>query len=148
MATSSFRDLRSAVVAEALSWAGTPYHHAQAVKGRGIDCAMSLIEWFAIPGVIERFDPRPYPPAWFLHRDEERFLAGIESYAVRLADGAEPLPADLALYRFGRCVAHGAVIVDETFVVHACAIAKRVERRERSALLPRLAGYWRARAFL
>ena len=146
MGASVSRDLRAAVVAEALSWLRTPYHHAQAVKGRGVDCAMSLIEWFAVPGVIERFDPRPYPASWFLHRDEERFLATIEHYADRLPEGAEALPADIALYRFGRCVSHGALIVDDTFIVHACAQAHAVERRERSAMLPRLAGYWRVRA--
>ncbi len=139
-------DLRAAVVTEGLSWVGTPYHHAQAVKGRGVDCAMSLIEWFAVPGVIERFDPRPYPATWFLHRDEERFLATIEHYADRLPEGIEALPADIALYRFGRCIAHGAIVLDDTFILHACAIARQVERRERSAMLPRLAGYWRVRA--
>ncbi len=136
---------RAAVIAEALSWTGTPYHHAQAVKGRGVDCVLSLIEWFAIPGVIERFDPRPNTASWFLHRDEERFLNGIQRYADRLPDGEEPKPADLALYRFGRCVSHGALILDADFIIHACAIAKRVERRERSAMLPRLHSYWRAR---
>ncbi len=136
---------RNAVIAEAIDWIGTPYHHRQAVKGRGIDCAMSLIEWFSAAGVIKRFDPGEYSASWFLHRDEERFLAGVERYAVRLPEGVEPLPADIALYRFGRCIAHGALILDDTFIIHACAIARKVERRERSAMLPRLAGYWRAK---
>ena len=34
---------RAAVVAEARSWIGTPYHHAADVKGHGVDCAMLLI---------------------------------------------------------------------------------------------------------
>ncbi|MGC8518461.1 MAG: hydrolase [Steroidobacteraceae bacterium] len=138
-------ETRAAVVTEALSWIGTPYHHAQAVKGRGVDCAMSLIEWFANAGVIERFDPRPYAASWFLHRDQELFLRTLSRYAEPLPPGEEPLPADLALYRFGRCVAHGALVLDETFIVHACAIARRVERRERAAMAPRLSGYWRVR---
>ena len=140
-------DARAAVVAEALSWIGTPYHHAQAVKGRGVDCALSLIEWFARAGVIERFDPRPYSASWFLHRGEERFLNCIAHYADRLPDAATVLPADIALYRYGRCTAHGALVVDETFVVHACVAARRVERRERAALAEKCAGYWRVRAF-
>lgn len=145
MATSSNSELRSAVIAEAISWIGTPFHHAQATKGRGVDCVLSLIEWFAVPGVVERFDPRPYPASWFLHRDEERYLDGIARYADRLPDGVEPLPADIALYHFGRCVAHGGLILDDTFIIHACAIARRVERRERSAMLPKLHSYWRAK---
>ena len=143
MATSSSSELRRRVVAEALSWVGTKFHHRQAVKGRGVDCAMSLIEWFASQGVIERFDPGEYPAAWYLHRDEERFLETVKQYAEKLPDGVEPLPADIALYRFGRCVSHGALIVDDTFIVHACAIARKVERRERAAMHDRLAGYWR-----
>lgn len=141
-------DARAAVVAEALSWVGTPYHHAQAVKGRGVDCALSLVEWFARSGVIERFDPRPYSPSWFLHRGEERFLNIIERYAERLPDTDAALPADIALYRYGRCTAHGALVVDDTFIVHACVSARRVERRERSALAEKCAGYWRVRAWL
>lgn len=140
-------ELRQRVVANALTWVGTPFRHAQCVKGRGVDCAMSLIEWFSSQGVIDRFDPRPYPASWFLHRGEERFLEGIAKYADPLPAGDEPRPADIALYRYGRCVSHGALIVDETFVVHACAAARQVERRERSALLEALAGYWRVRGF-
>ena len=146
MAASANSELRAAVIEQALGWVGTPYHHGQAVKGRGVDCAMSLIEWFAGAGVIERFDPRPYSASWFLHRDEERFLGTLSRYAQKLPEGEPVLPADLALYRFGRCTAHGALVLDDTFLVHACAIARRVERRERSALADRLAGYWRVRA--
>ncbi len=133
------------MIAAALSWEGTRFHHAQCAKGRGVDCVLSLIEWFAAADVIERFDPRPYPASWFLHQDEERYLNGIARYADRLPDGVDPKPADIALYRFGRCVAHGGLILDDDFIIHACAIAKRVERRERSAMLPRLHSYWRAR---
>lgn len=136
-------ELRQRVVATALEWVGTPFRHAQCVKGVGVDCAMSLIEWFASQGVIERFDPRPYSRTWFLHQREEKFLNIIERYAVKLPDGESPLPADIALYRHGLCVSHGALIVDDTFIVHACAVARKVERRERSAVTYALAGYWR-----
>lgn len=147
MAISNFHSQRAAVIAEALTWVGTPFHHAQAVKGRGVDCVFSLIEWFSRAGVIERFDPRPYAATWFLHRDEELFLHGITRYADRLKEGVAPLPADVAIYRFGKCAAHGGLIIDDDFIVHACATARKVERRERSAMLPRLHSYWRAKAF-
>lgn len=146
METSTSSELRQRIVAEALSWCGTPFRHAQCVKGRGVDCAMSLIAWFSACGVIEPFDPRPYSRTWFLHQSEEKFLKIIERYAAKLPDGEEPLPADVALYRHGLCVSHGALIVDDTFIVHACATARRVERRERSAMTYALAGYWRIKA--
>jgi cell wall-associated NlpC family hydrolase len=40
----NLRDLRAAVVREAESWIGTPFHHAARVKGAGIDCLMLLAE--------------------------------------------------------------------------------------------------------
>ena len=144
--SSSNSDLRARVVAEALAWVGTRFRHAQCVKGRGVDCAMSLIAWFSSQGVIEWFDPRPYPATWFLHRSEERFLSILERYADPLRPGENPLPADIAMYRYGLCVAHGALVLDDDFIVHACAIARKVERRERSAVTYALAGYWRVRA--
>lgn len=147
METSSSSNLRARVVAEALSWQGTKFCHAQCVKGVGVDCAMSLIAWFSSCGVIEFFDPGPYSRTWFLHQREEKFLNIIERYAVRLPDDETPLPADIALYKHGLCVSHGALVVDDTFVVHACAIARKVERRERSAMTYALAGYWRVHAF-
>ncbi len=138
-------DLRAAVVAEALTWIGTPFHHAQAVKGRGVDCAMSLIEWFSSQGVIKKFDPRPYSATWFLHQGEEKFLKIIEEYADKLPEKARVLPADIALYRYGRCAAHGALIVDDEFIVHAYAVAGRVERTSRVSMEDALEGYWRVR---
>lgn len=108
---------------------------------------MSLIAWFSACGVIEFFDPRPYSRTWFLHQSEEKFLNIIERYAVKLPDDEKPLPADVALYRHGRCVSHGALVVDDTFIVHACAMARKVERRERSAMLYAAAGFWRVHAF-
>ena len=36
----SLHDPRAAVVKEAESWIGTPFHHAARVKGAGIDCLM------------------------------------------------------------------------------------------------------------
>ena len=65
---------RAAVVAEARSWIGTPYHHAADVKGHGVDCAMLLVRVYCDLGLIEPFDPRPYTRDWFLHRSEERYL--------------------------------------------------------------------------
>ena len=39
--------LRERVVAEALSWLGTPYAHRQRLKGVGVDCASC--RWRSMP---------------------------------------------------------------------------------------------------
>ena len=43
---------REKLVAEALSWLGTPYHHAGRVKGGGVDCGMLNLQAFINVGLI------------------------------------------------------------------------------------------------
>ncbi|HJS33217.1 MAG TPA: hypothetical protein VJ924_14580 [Alphaproteobacteria bacterium] len=107
---------RAAVVAAAMSWLRTPYHHQAGVKGAGCDCAFLLVRVFAECGLVPEIDPRPYPPDWHLHRDEERYLGWVERYAQRVQ---VPLPGDVALWRFGRTVSHGGIVVAWPTIIHA-----------------------------
>ena len=129
-----------AVLTEARSWLGTPFHHAQAVKGGGVDCAMFLASVYHLAGIVPWYDPRPYPPDWHLHQDVERFLGEIRKHAHRVKIAK---PGDVALYRYGRCVAHGAIIEDGNYIIHAWIIARAVVRTERLTLADRLHSYWR-----
>src|SRR4029078_6925542 len=90
---------RRAVLREAESWIGTPFHHAARVKGAGVDCLMLLAEVYERAGVSRRIEPPFYVPDWHLHRDAERYMEGLLRYA-RSAD--VPEPGDIALFRFGR----------------------------------------------
>ena len=55
--------LREAVVTEAASWIGTPFHHAARVKGAGVDCLMLLAEVYERAGVTtEHINPPFYVP--------------------------------------------------------------------------------------
>jgi cell wall-associated NlpC family hydrolase len=110
---------RAAVVAEARAWLRTPYHHMGRVKGAGVDCATLLAEVFARAGVIEPVAIPFYPPDWHLHRDAERYLGFVLDHAREIA--GDPLPADIALWRFGRCFSHGAIVIDWPVVIHAYA---------------------------
>ncbi len=107
---------RAAIVAEAATWLRTPYHHQAGVKGAGCDCAFLLIRVFAACGLVPEVDPRPYPPDWHLHRDEERYLGWIRRYAGRIET---PLPGDVALWRFGRTVSHAGIVVEWPTIIHA-----------------------------
>ena len=138
------------MVAAARSWLGTPYHHAADVKGAGVDCAMILVRVYVDLGLVEPFDPRPYPADWMMHRDEERYL-GFLLARSREAPRAEAKPGDVVLFRFGRCFSHGGIVTatDPLTIVHAFAPARRVvedevERGELGARLPlaRFASYW------
>lgn len=110
--------MRSAILAEARSWLGTPYHHLGDVKGAGVDCAMILVRVYAAVGLTPHdFDPRPYAPDWHLHRSEEKYLGFVENYGYRVDT---PLPGDIALWRFGRAYSHAAIVLDaDGTILHA-----------------------------
>lgn len=110
------REQRAAVIEEARAWLKTPYHHQGFVKGSGVDCAFLLVEVYHACGLIPKIDPRPYPPDWHFHRDEERYLKWVEKYACPVT---APQPGDVVLYKFGRCVSHGAIVVEWPTIIHA-----------------------------
>jgi len=103
---------RAAVVAEALSWIGTPYHARARIKGRkgGVDCALFLAEVYERAGVIERVTPPHYPQDWHLHcaEGDERFVETILSRAVEFP--GPPQPGDVVSYKIGHAFAHAAIV--------------------------------------
>lgn len=111
-------DQRSAVVREALSWEGTPYHPHGRVKGVGCDCAMFPAEVYAAHGVrlIAPVPPQDYPVDWHMHRDQERFLSAV---LERARATPAPQPGDLVLYRWGRTFAHAGIVLDWPRIIHA-----------------------------
>lgn len=128
---------RIAVRDQARSWVATPYAHKAAIKGVGVDCAMILREVFADAGLIERFDPGHYTREWYLHRDEERYLEAVERFAGKplregkvidwVVEGYQPLTGDILVWRVGRTFAHGAIVTEWPYAVHASAPAGIVE---------------------
>jgi cell wall-associated NlpC family hydrolase len=131
---------RAAIVREARSWIGTPYHNCADVKGRngGVDCGMLLVRVFVDTGLVAPFDPRPYPPDWHLHRAEEKYLGFVfdrtrEVYFLPPPEGGRVWvrgvkPGDVAVFRFGRCYSHGGVVTAAAplTIVHAYAPARCV----------------------
>jgi len=111
-------DLRESVVVEALSWVRTPYHHAQRIKHVAVDCAHLLIGVYSTVAAVPEFDPGYYPIDWHLHREFEVFMLWVEEFAYRIDESAV-LPADIVLYRFGRCFSHGAIVIEWPTIVHA-----------------------------
>lgn len=130
---------RARIVAEAMRWYRTPYRHCADIIGIGVDCAMMLVRVFQACGFAPDYDPRPYSPDWFLHRDEERYLAGMEKYSRRVDVG---LPGDIAVYRFGRTASHGAIIVDDELMIHAYRPERAVVLTERRRLEDRFDSYY------
>ena len=108
---------RARLVAEAESWIGTPYHTGGRLKGVGADCLTFVACAFENAGLIPHVDIPHYPPDWHLHRDDERYLAGVLERCIEVP--GPPLPGDLAMWRIGRGFAHGAIVVGWPRIVHA-----------------------------
>ncbi len=112
--------LREQVVAEALSWLGTPYAHRQRLKGVGVDCAQLPLAVYAAAGAIGAADVGAYASQWHLHRGEELYVGHVQALGGREIARTECQIGDLALWRYGRTFSHGAILVGPGVrVVHA-----------------------------
>jgi len=116
MPNSEFRQ-RERVIEVARSWLGTPYHPMGRIKKVGVDCLTLLAEVYHEAGVIERVDVPYYPQDWHLHRGQERYQNGLLRYAREI--NTLPLPSDIALWKFGRCMSHGAIVIEWPVIIHA-----------------------------
>lgn len=112
-------DHRGIILAAAERWLGTPFHHAARLHGVGVDCANFLCAIYEEAGLVDYIELPHYPPDWMMHRSEERFLAHVLD--ARAREVPEPLPGDIALFKFGRCYSHGAIVTQWPEVIHAMA---------------------------
>jgi len=131
---------RAAVVAEAMTWAGTAYHHHARLKGAGVDCANLPAAVYEAAGLIPHVQP-DYSAQWYQHRDEELFLSFVTPYATEI-DRASCGPGDFVIWKFGRTYSHGAVIIDPPTIIHAtmnggCVHLGDMDRDEDLATRPR-----------
>ena len=109
--------LQAMICAEALSWVGTPYHHKARIKGVAVDCGQLLAAVFCDAlQLVREPDVGDYPPDWMKHRSEERFLQALQTCAREVFT---PEPGDIAIWMWGRCFAHAAIIIDWPMAVHA-----------------------------
>ncbi len=123
-----------------MTWLGTPYHHQAHVKGHGVDCVWLLIEVYKKVGIVDAdLDPGNYSREWYFHRSEEIYMGGVERYAHRIET---PRPGDVALYKYGRCVSHGAILLGDGFLIHANRRVGKVERCDLATMAPHLHSYW------
>lgn len=108
---------RSSIVSTATTWLLTPWAHNQCVKGAGVDCGRFVHAVYAEAGMVAPADFGRYSADWMLHNSEERYLGFVEQYLDRI-DGP-PLPGDVAVWRYGHCFSHGAIVVEWPSLLHA-----------------------------
>jgi len=134
---------REQIVQEALTWSGTKYHHQACVKGVGVDCGMFLIGVYCGLGIVPKFDPRPYAPHWHLHQGKELYLQELLKYADPVETA---LPGDIAMFQFGKCVSHGAIVLEWPRVIHSYVGEGVVEADgTKGELGQRFVGFYRVR---
>lgn len=108
---------KQAIVDEARSWVGTPYHSHQRLKGVGVDCAQ------LVAGVLENAlgvtitTDMDYSPEWNIHNREEKMLALMEGVGgVRTET---PEAGDVVAFRIGRAYGHMGIMTTTVTFVHA-----------------------------
>ena len=99
---------RAAVVAEAMTWLRTPYHHRGRLKGVGTDCAMILAEVFEKVGLIPHIEIEHYPQ---MTRAE---LARIGA----AAQSRHNLQEVLIIHRHGRLACHERIVLVTVWSAH------------------------------
>ncbi len=89
----------AAIIAEALTWLGTPYRHQGARKGVGCDC-LGLVRgvWRGVYG-REPERPEPYSPDWAEAGTGDALLAAAQRHCAEKALG-DARPGDLLVFRW------------------------------------------------
>ena len=129
---------RSAIIAEARDWIGTPYMHQASAKGAGCDC-LGLVRgvWRALYGAEP--EPAPaYTPDWAERAGVETLLDAARRN-MREVPIAEAAAGDVLLFRMCATapVKHCAVLDEESRIIHAYW--------GRAVVRSRFAPWWRAR---
>jgi NlpC/P60 family putative phage cell wall peptidase len=111
---------RSAIVAEARAWIGTPYRHQASLRGIGCDC-LGLVRgvWRALVGCEPESVP-PYAPDWAEATRQEALADAGHRYFLAL-DPAAFAPGDVLLFRWraGLPAKHAAIVTAPALMVHA-----------------------------
>ena len=111
---------RNAIVAEARSWIGTPYHHQASVKHVGCDC-LGLVRgvWRALVGPEPEAIPG-YSSDWGEVSAQETMLAAARRHLVEI-DLAAAGPGDIVVFRMrpGRMAKHAGILASASTFIHA-----------------------------
>ncbi|HZP20097.1 MAG TPA: NlpC/P60 family protein [Bauldia sp.] len=111
---------RDAIVAEALTWLGTPYRHQASLKGVGCDC-LGLVRgvWRELHGREPEAAPA-YTPDWAEAKGEETLAEAARRHLVPVALD-EAAAGDLILFRWRDSLPakHAGILISADRFIHA-----------------------------
>ena len=112
--------MREKVIAEALTWNGTPFRDSARIKGVGTDCGQFLCAVYEAVGLAPHIETPRYSLQFALNRSEEWYLGILLSYGKEIT-APETLPGDVVVFKWGRCYSHGAILMDpwQGRIIHA-----------------------------
>ena len=111
---------REAVIAEALTWDGTPYRNQQSCKGAGCDCGGLIIGVLRAVGILPgSYKPPRLSPQWYMHRTDEVIVGELQK--AGFVTVGEPQPGDVVTMRFGRAESHAGFVLPRERMIHADA---------------------------
>lgn len=129
---------RSAILAEARDWIGTPYQHQASVKHAGCDC-LGLVRgvWRALYGAEPETAPA-YTPDWAEREGAETLLDAAARH-LTCVDFDRVRPGDVLLFRMhvSAPAKHAAILDEGDHIIHAYW--------GRAVVRSRFAPWWRAR---
>ncbi|MBR9826732.1 MAG: peptidase P60 [Alphaproteobacteria bacterium] len=112
--------LRTAALAEARQWLGTPYRHQASCLGAGCDC-LGLVRgvWRALYGAEPEALPA-YTPDWAERWGRETLLEAAQRHLITLAPNTSQ-PGDVLLFRpyLDGPARHCAIRSGERHILHA-----------------------------
>jgi NlpC/P60 family putative phage cell wall peptidase len=130
---------RTAILAEARDWIGTPYQHQASVRGAGCDC-LGLVRgvWRALYGAEPEAAPA-YTPDWAERQGAETLLEAARRHMREVALETAA-PGDVLLFRMDARspVKHAAILDEDDRLIHAYW--------GRAVVRSRFSPWWRARA--
>jgi NlpC/P60 family putative phage cell wall peptidase len=114
--------MRKAIIAEARSWVGTPFHHQGRVKGAGVDCVGLAIMVGKSLGLVDAgYDFNGYRrmPYGSTLIDAIRNCGFVNEVKT-------PEPGDVLVFRIDTDPEHVAFLSDTNTLIHAYAPARKV----------------------
>lgn len=111
---------RAMIVAEALTWVGTPFAHYQCCKGAGVDCAHLII---GVGKSLHIFSPDfkvpYYPPQWHRHKENSLLLDTLYENNFSEKSICSMTLGDVVVFKFELNECHIGILAAENMLVHA-----------------------------